>query len=26
VNLKPFIYCTEFTLKSWSFEDIGGVF
>ncbi|MGB9672425.1 MAG: hypothetical protein ACPLZY_04685 [Candidatus Norongarragalinales archaeon] len=26
VDLKPFIYCTEFTLKSWSFEDIGGVF
>jgi hypothetical protein len=26
VNLKPFIYCTEFTLKSWSFEDIGGIF
>ncbi|MEM3726092.1 MAG: hypothetical protein QXK98_04420 [Candidatus Bathyarchaeia archaeon] len=25
-DLKPFIYCTEFVLKSWSFEDIGGVF
>jgi hypothetical protein len=26
VDVKPFIYRTEFTLKSWSFEDIGGVF
>ncbi|MEM2971300.1 MAG: hypothetical protein QW270_02620 [Candidatus Bathyarchaeia archaeon] len=26
VDVKPFIYHTEFTLKSWSFEDIGGVF
>ncbi|MEM3464539.1 MAG: hypothetical protein QXL91_06710 [Candidatus Bathyarchaeia archaeon] len=25
-DLKPFIHCTEFVLKSWSFEDIGGVF
>ena len=26
VDLKPFIFRTEFVLKSWSFEDIGGVF
>jgi hypothetical protein len=26
VDVKPFIYRTEFTLKSWCFEDIGGVF
>jgi hypothetical protein len=26
VDVKPFIFRTEFTLKSWSFEDIGGVF
>jgi hypothetical protein len=26
VDVKPFIYRTEFTLKSWSFEDIGGAF
>jgi hypothetical protein len=26
VDIKPFIYRTEFTLKSWCFEDIGGVF
>jgi len=26
VEVKPFIFRTEFTLKSWSFEDIGGVF
>jgi len=26
VDVKPFIFCTEFTLKSWSFEDIGGAF
>jgi hypothetical protein len=26
VNVKPFIFRTEFTLKSWSFEDIGGIF
>jgi len=24
VDVKPFIFHTEFTLKSWSFEDIGG--
>jgi hypothetical protein len=26
LDVKPFIYRTEFTLKSWCFEDIGGVF
>jgi hypothetical protein len=26
VDVKPFIYRTEFTLKSWSFEDVGGIF
>jgi hypothetical protein len=26
VDVKPFIFRTEFTLKSWSFEDVGGVF
>jgi hypothetical protein len=26
VDVKPFIYRTEFTLKSWFFEDIGGIF
>ncbi|MEM2995779.1 MAG: hypothetical protein QXI91_07220 [Candidatus Bathyarchaeia archaeon] len=26
VDVKPLIYRTEFQLKSWSFEDIGGVF
>jgi hypothetical protein len=26
VDVKPFIFRTEFVLKSWSFEDIGGVF
>jgi hypothetical protein len=26
VDVKPFIFRTEVTLKSWSFEDIGGVF
>jgi hypothetical protein len=26
VDVKPFIFRTEFILKSWSFEDIGGVF
>ncbi|MGB9841624.1 MAG: hypothetical protein ACPLKZ_02740 [Candidatus Bathyarchaeales archaeon] len=26
VDVKPFIFRTEFTLNSWSFEDIGGVF
>jgi hypothetical protein len=26
VDVKPFIYRTEFVLKSWSFEDIGSVF
>jgi len=26
VDVKPFIYRTEVTLKSWSFEDVGGVF
>jgi hypothetical protein len=26
VDVKPFIFRAEFTLKSWSFEDIGGVF
>ncbi|MGQ9530149.1 MAG: hypothetical protein ACUVQX_00865 [Candidatus Bathycorpusculaceae bacterium] len=26
VDVKPFIYHTEFILKSWSFEDVGGVF
>jgi len=26
VDVKPFIFRTEFTLKSWCFEDIGGVF
>jgi hypothetical protein len=26
VDVKPFIFCTEFQLKSWFFEDIGGVF
>ncbi|MCL6579954.1 MAG: hypothetical protein K6T73_11370, partial [Candidatus Bathyarchaeota archaeon] len=26
VDVKPFIFRTEFTLKSWSFEDIGSVF
>jgi len=25
VDVKPFIFRTEFTLKSWSFEDIGSV-
>jgi hypothetical protein len=26
VDVKPFIFRTEFTLKSWSFENIGGTF
>jgi len=26
VDVKPIIFRTEFILKSWSFEDIGGVF
>ncbi|MEM3788285.1 MAG: hypothetical protein QXN95_00250 [Candidatus Bathyarchaeia archaeon] len=26
VDVKPFIYRTEFTLKSWFFEDVGGIF
>jgi hypothetical protein len=26
VDVKPFIYPTELTLKSWFFEDVGGVF
>ncbi|MEM3090531.1 MAG: hypothetical protein QXW17_02080 [Candidatus Bathyarchaeia archaeon] len=26
VDVKPFIYRTEFTLRSWMFEDVGGVF
>jgi len=26
VDIKPFIYRTEFTLKSWCYEDIGGAF
>jgi hypothetical protein len=26
VDVKPFIYHTEFTLKSWSFEDVGTAF
>ena len=26
VNVKPFIFRTEFTLRSWMFEDVGGVF
>jgi len=26
VDVKPFIYRTEFTLRSWMFEDIGGAF
>ena len=26
VDVKPFIYCTEFQLKSWFFEDVGSVF
>jgi len=26
VEVKPFIFRTEFTLKSWCFEDVGGVF
>ena len=26
VDTKPFIYRTEFTLKTWCFEDVGGVF
>jgi hypothetical protein len=26
VDVKPFIFRTEFQLKSWMFEDIGGVF
>lgn len=26
VDVKPFIFRTEFVLKSWSFEDIGGIF
>jgi hypothetical protein len=26
VDIKPFIYRTEFTLKSWCYEDIGGIF
>jgi hypothetical protein len=26
VDVKPFIFRTEFILKSWSFENIGGVF
>jgi hypothetical protein len=26
VDVKPFIFRTEVTLKSWSFEDVGGVF
>jgi hypothetical protein len=26
VDIKPFIYCTEFQLKSWFFEDVGSAF
>jgi len=26
VDVKPFIYRTEFTLKSWCYEDIGSIF
>ena len=26
VDVKPFIFRTEFQLKSWMFEDVGGVF
>lgn len=26
VDVKPFIFRTEFILKSWSFEDIGGIY
>jgi len=26
VDVKPFIYCTEFQLKSWFFEDVGSTF
>lgn len=26
IDVKPFIFRTEFQLKSWMFEDIGGVF
>ncbi len=26
VDVKPFIFRTEFTLKSWMFEDVGGAF
>jgi len=26
VDVKPFIYRTEFTLRSWMFEDVGGAF
>ncbi|MGB9671839.1 MAG: hypothetical protein ACPLZY_01680, partial [Candidatus Norongarragalinales archaeon] len=26
VDVKPFIYRTEFTLKSWFFEDVGSAF
>jgi hypothetical protein len=26
VDVKPFIYRAEFTLKSWMFEDVGGAF
>jgi len=26
VDVKPFIFRTEFALKSWMFEDVGGVF
>jgi len=26
VDVKPFIFRTEFQLKSWSFEDVGGAF
>lgn len=26
VDVKPFLFHTDFILKSWSFEDIGGIF
>ena len=26
VDVKPFLFHTSFTLKSWSFEDVGGIF
>lgn len=26
VDVRPFIFRTEFVLKSWSFEDIGGIY